>query len=71
MCTSESAGRPRDAVFKCLSDPMGPLSVWIVPITAARYANISWDDKKVEAKYLGDISKLERLHRLRVRVRWN
>ncbi len=30
------SGRPRDAVFKCLSDPTVPLSVWIVPITTAR-----------------------------------
>jgi hypothetical protein len=30
------SGRPRDAVFKCLSDPTVPLSVWIVRITAAR-----------------------------------
>jgi hypothetical protein len=27
------------------------------------YANISWDDKKVEEKYLGEISNLERLRR--------
>ena len=26
----------RAAKFKCLSDPTVPLSVWIVPITAAR-----------------------------------
>jgi hypothetical protein len=49
------SGRPRDAVFKCLSDPTVPLSVWIVP-TTARTLRSAFEGCESESETCGNSS---------------